>query len=51
MTLAQQNGILKKIDLLKKEMAREKKQWGGYHDGRGLRYSIMDLYIKLCSIH
>lgn len=28
-------------------MRREKEQWGGYHDGRGLRYSIAELYFQL----
>jgi len=47
MTKKEYDRIEKKIDKLKKIMRQEKQQWGGYHDGRGLRYSIAELYFKL----
>ena len=47
MTEAQQNRLLKKIDRFKQAMRREKKQWGGYHDGHGHRYTIAELYFEL----
>lgn len=47
MANAQNTRIEKKIEKLKKVMRQEKQQWGGYHDGRGLRYSIAELYFKL----
>jgi hypothetical protein len=47
MTEAKKKRILKKIDKLKKAMRQEKAIWGGYHDGRGLRYSIAELYFEL----
>lgn len=37
----------RRIEKLKKIMRQEKQQWGGYHDGRGLRYSIAELYFEL----
>ena len=37
-----------KIVAIKKEMAREKKEWGGQvHDGRGLRYGPPQYYVQL----
>ncbi len=44
MTEAQINRKLKKIDTFKKALRQEKIQWGGYHDGSGLRYSIAEMY-------
>lgn len=28
------------IVAIRKAIADEKRQWGGYHDGRGLRYAL-----------
>ena len=39
MTEKQTVRVKAKIAAIKKEIAREKKQWGGYHDERGLRYA------------
>jgi hypothetical protein len=47
MTEKQAEKLKVKIVAIKKEMAREKKQWGGYHDGRGLRYAPPQYYIQL----
>jgi hypothetical protein len=47
MTDKQIERIKAKIDAIKKQMAYEKRQWGGYHDGRGLRYAPPEYYIKL----
>jgi hypothetical protein len=35
------------IVAIRKAIADEKKQWGGYHDGRGLRYAPPQYYVKL----
>ena len=47
MTPKQIERIKIKITAIKKEIAREKKQWGGYHDGRGLRYAPPQYYVQL----
>lgn len=47
MTEAQKQRILRKIEKIKKELRYEKKAIGGYHDGGGRRYSIMELYLQL----
>ena len=47
MTEAKKNRILKKIEKYKKEMRYEKAKFGGYHDGRGYRYAIAELYFEL----
>jgi len=47
MTEAKKNRLLKKIDQLKKILRKEKATFGGYHDGRGYRYSIGELYFEL----
>jgi len=40
--------IRNKIARIRKELAADKKSWGGYHhDGKGLRYLPPELYIKL----
>lgn len=36
-----------KIAAIRKTIADEKRQWGGYHDGRGLRYAPPQYYVKL----
>jgi hypothetical protein len=35
------------IVAIRKAIADEKRQWGGYHDGRGLRYAPPQYYVKL----
>ncbi len=51
MTPKQEERIKNKIKLIKAELAKDKKFWGGYyHDGRGLRYCPLSLYIKLNDI-
>lgn len=47
MTEAQIKRKLKKIERYKKALRQEKIQWGGYHDGRGIRYSIAEMYFEL----
>lgn len=47
MTEGQKARKLKKIDLLKKELRYEKAKFGGYHDGRGFRYTIAELYFQV----
>jgi len=47
MTEKQQERIRNKIGKIKKALAADKKHWGGfYHDGKGLRYLIPELFIK-----
>jgi hypothetical protein len=51
MTPKQQERLKNKIKLIKSELAKDKKIWGGqYHDGRGLRYLPTSLYIQLDDI-
>ena len=48
MTEKQQNRIKDKITKIKKELAADKRQWGGYYDdSRGLRYAPPELYLKI----
>lgn len=48
MTPKQEERLRNKIVRVRKELAADKKQWGGYyHDGRGLRYLPLELFIKL----
>lgn len=47
MTPKQKERILNKIKKIRKEIYEEKKRWGGYHDGRGLRYIPFELYLKI----
>jgi hypothetical protein len=48
MTDKQIERIKLKITKLKKELANDKKIWGGYHhDGRGIRYVITAEYLKI----
>ncbi len=48
MTEKQIERVQAKIQKLKKELANDKKRWGGYYDdSRGLRYGILELYIKI----
>ncbi len=48
MTPKQEERIRKKIARIRKELAADKKQWGGFHhDGRGLRYLPPELFVKL----
>ena len=35
------------IVAIRKTIAAEKRQWGGYHDGRGLRYAPPQYYVKI----
>lgn len=39
--------IQTKIAKIKRELAADKKLWGGYHDSRGLRYLPPALYLQL----
>ena len=47
LTEFQKSRKLKKIDRLKKELRYENTKYGGYHDGRGLRYVIAELYFEI----
>jgi tetratricopeptide (TPR) repeat protein len=48
MTEKQAERLRNKIKQIKKELAADKKFWGGYyHDGRGLRYIPPEYYIEL----
>jgi len=47
MTPKQKERIQNKIKKIRKEIYEEKKLWGGYHDGRGLRYIPFELYLKI----
>lgn len=48
MTLKQTERIRIKIAKIKKELAADKKRWGGfYDDSRGLRYLPPELYLKI----
>lgn len=48
MTPKQEERIRKKIAQIRKELAADKKHWGGfYHDGGGLRYLPPEHFIKL----
>lgn len=48
MTPKQVERIQNKIKKIKRELAKDKKHWGGfYHDGKGLRYMLPELYLKL----
>ena len=48
MTPKQRERIQIKIAKIKKELAADKKRWGGfYDDSRGLRYLPPELYLKI----
>lgn len=48
MTVKQKERIQLKIARIKKELAADKKRWGGYYDdSRGLRYLPPELYLKI----
>jgi len=48
MTPKQIERVRNKIARIRKELAADKKYWGGYHhDGRGLRYLPPELFIKI----
>ena len=47
MTPRQVEKIEKQIAAIRKVLADKKRKWGGYHDGRGLRYAPPQYYIKL----
>lgn len=47
LTENQKSRRLNKIDQLKKELKYEKQKFGGYHDGKGIRYSIAELYFEI----
>ena len=48
MTPKQEERIRNKIARIRKELAADKKHWGGYHhDGKGLRYLPPEHFIKL----
>jgi hypothetical protein len=47
MTLKQEERIRNKIVRIRKELAQDKKRWGGfYDDSRGLKYLPSELFIK-----
>ncbi len=46
MTPKQVERVQNKIKRIRKEIYEEKKQWGEYHDGRGLRYLPFELCLK-----
>lgn len=47
MTPKQIERIQNKIKKIRKEIYDEKRRFGGYHDGRGLRYLPFELYLKI----
>lgn len=47
MTPKQIERVQNKIKRIRKEIYEEKRLYGGYHDGRGLRYIPFELYLKL----
>lgn len=47
MTPKQIERVQNKIKKIRKEIYNEKRLWGGYHDGRGLRYIPFELYLKI----
>jgi len=48
MTDKQKERVRNKIAKIRKELAADKKRWGGYHDdSRGLRYMPPELFVKL----
>ena len=48
MTEKQQNRIKDRITGIKKDLAADKRKWGGYYDdSRGLRYAPPELYLKI----
>lgn len=47
MTPKQIERIQKKIKDIRKALYDEKRMYGGYHDGRGLRYATLGRYIKI----
>lgn len=47
MTPKQIDRIQNKIKQIRKVLYEEKKKFGGYHDGRGLRYVLLELYLKI----
>ena len=46
-TLRQKLGVEMKLDKIKKTLAAEKRKFGAYHDGRGLRYLSPARHIQL----
>ena len=47
MTPKQIEKVQNKIKRIRKEIYEEKRLYGGYHDGRGLRYIPFELYLKI----
>lgn len=48
MTDKQKERVRNKIAMIRKELAADKKRWGGFHDdSRGLRYMLPELFVKL----
>lgn len=47
MTIKQIEKAKAQIVAIRKTIADEKRQWGGYHDGRGLRYAPPLYYLKI----
>nr|WP_319570414.1 hypothetical protein [uncultured Draconibacterium sp.] len=47
MTPKQIEKVHNKIKKIRKEISEEKRLYGGYHDGRGLRYIPFELYLKI----
>ena len=47
MTPKQIERLQNNIKRIRKEIYEEKKLYGGYHDGRGLRYIPFELYLKI----
>lgn len=48
MTPKQKERVLNKIKKIRAEISAEKRMYGGYIDGRGLRYIPFELYLKIC---
>jgi hypothetical protein len=47
MTPKQIERVQNKIKRIRKEIYEEKRLYGGYHDGRGLRYIPFELFLKI----
>ncbi|MBB3699558.1 hypothetical protein KMW28_24475 [Flammeovirga yaeyamensis] len=47
MTPKQIERVQNKIKKIRKALSDERRRFGGYHDGRGLRYAPFELYLKI----
>ncbi|PKP17089.1 MAG: hypothetical protein CVU06_13560, partial [Bacteroidetes bacterium HGW-Bacteroidetes-22] len=47
MTPKQIERIQTKIKMIRSVLTEEKRKYGGYHDGRGLRYAMPELYLSI----